>query len=385
MSRTQSHSVASSSTAGFSLRIGAVGKGKSCPAHLRAPLPLTLPFSATYYDLLDPTEGRRDGAAQTPWVGNIDLEQVYFDKYSSRSPSPEGGVVELPPDHPGYEVAPIGQLQIIVKSSTAPLRVFIIPYDLRHLSLGSRLLIRERTFVENSQEGETSKLTSAQTKEYLRYAIQLQFTCQPSYPTPSDIPSESSTIRRPRQSAPAAPSRLDGDQFFARRYYLSKSLKVIFSASAPSSTERVRTERDDEVVPPSDVFLGSAGRVVGFSPASMGRRGAEEWEMVKQKYIARRKVQEVGVSKEETGNIISPTAISAPLPIIHFAVPSRSTTPIIEPFQRVLSPPPGAVGASLLQASRPQSGTRKAKRQGSGSLAERELSEQLRQMDMRGD
>ncbi|KAI9632065.1 uncharacterized protein MKK02DRAFT_41710 [Dioszegia hungarica] len=430
MSRTQSHSLASSSTAGFSLRIGSVGKGRTCPPELRAPPPLTLPFSATYYDLLDPEGGSKavGGAAQTPWVGNIDLEQVYYERYSSRSPSPEGPISgDPPPDHPGYQVAPIGQLQIIVKSALAPLRVFIVPYDLRSLLDGARLLVRERTYVEAEHGGgsvcQSTSLPSPSTasrREYLRYAIQLQFVCLPSVPI-SPPATGASTTRRPRQSAPATTSHLDPSHLSHRQYYLSKTIKVIFSAHAPSSTEQLRTERKDEVVPPSEVSLGSAGRVVGFSPASAGagRKGGEEWAMVRQKWIARRRVQkEEEGAKADVGagangkaedkhklQLVSPTATSSPLPIrspmgmsntslmpimpnMHSAGPSRASsrppTPHTEGFPRVASPPSEPGAPSLLQMSKPGQ-VRKGKRQGSLSAAERELSERLRSMEVRNE
>ena len=131
------HSIPSTSSSGFSLVLGGTGKGKSCSPELRCPNHETIPFQATYYDIED--AGR--GATQTPWVGTVDLEQHYFSTYSSpqfpSSPSsssmqgPSGPV--YPPEYPGYRIARVGQLQILIKTPTSAVRVFLVPYDLRRL------------------------------------------------------------------------------------------------------------------------------------------------------------------------------------------------------------------------------------------------------------
>lgn len=412
MSRTSSHSVSSDSTQGFSIRIGAVGKGKTCPPELRCPLPLDMAFAARYYDLSDASEGIKRGAMQTPWVGTIDLEQHYYADYSSRSDKDR----DSPPDHPGYRVAPVGQLQIIIKTASSPIKVFLVPYDLRALPLGGRLLVRERTVVEDgtgSTRSETSTPAAAscpaRRKEYLRYAIQLQLACYPERPVTTS-PNGSATTRRPRHSAPSSTARLHIDQVSNRQYYLSKSLKVIFTAQTSGMSEILRTERHDEVVPPSEPNMGSPGRVLGFSPGSLGRRGSEDWEVVRQKWIARRELQdralqsmsdEHGVNEpaeldegEESAHLVSPTATTAPLPILSpiARLPtiasasssraiSRSTTPSSTDYPALQ---PERAGEALMMPRPHRVGNaRKVKRQASGISAERELSEKLRMMDMR--
>lgn len=390
MSRTTSHSVAPSSKQGFSIRIGAIGKGKTCPPELRCPSPLTLPLPATYYDLLEPLEASRQGASQTPWVGTVDLEQRYFEEYVSRSST----ATDIPPEYPGYRVAPVGQLQIIVKTALSPIKVFLIPYDLRNLPLGGRLLVRERTFVD--EEISTGTSPASRKKEFLRYAIQLQFACHPSQPLLSR--QDPLTTRRPRHSAPSDASRLDLDQLCNREYYLSKSLKVIFTAQSSGLNEELRTDRHDEVVPPSEPL---GGRSVGFSPGSMGGRRSEDWVVIRQKWLARKEVQDQadahGRSKEEeSADLVSPTATAAPLPILsplaHLPTilsaapsrtPSRPETPNDQPLLHTSALQRERPESELLLLPKPQKQARKARRQGSGSMAERELSEKLRMMEMK--
>ncbi|EIW73530.1 hypothetical protein TREMEDRAFT_56224, partial [Tremella mesenterica DSM 1558] len=57
MSLAQPHSP----DGGFTLHIGSLGKGRSCPPDLRGPEHIKIPFSATYYDLEEKGRG-------TPWV-----------------------------------------------------------------------------------------------------------------------------------------------------------------------------------------------------------------------------------------------------------------------------------------------------------------------------
>ena len=424
----QPHSLPSTSTSAFAFQIGALGKGKSCPSDLRCPDQLVLPFSAMYYDLKDPAMGYsgRKGAYQTPWTGTVDLETHYLDTYSSHSHSAHD---TPPPEYPGYRVAPVGQLQILVKTASDPVKVFIIPYDLRQLPVGGRLLARERTVVETHSSElpspDPGSSSSSKPKESLRYAIQLQFTCieevsgrSPRNPQPriaattrrSSVSSEDlDPIFSPTSNgSPSTPTKL-GKSFTSseseKSYFLSKSIKVIFTSSPPSQDEITRTERRDEVVPSSDPS-GTRGRVVGFSPGSSGRAG--EWETIRRKWQARQFMQEVKLSAAVSPDMAKseipfprqpisiPTPVKSPIPAhvplpltdpsslvagpplatVHSQAPSRSTTPT--PLQRAVSPSPPSIKTPTAQ--------RYAKgrlRRGSGSVEERGLSEKLRALSVK--
>ncbi|RSH91075.1 hypothetical protein EHS25_010251 [Saitozyma podzolica] len=316
------HSLPSTSTSAFTLVLGAVGKGRTCPHDLRCPPHIQIPFSATYYDLEHAsargtsTSSPGRGAVQTPWTATIDLESHYFDAYAtspvmtaSASTFQLGGTrttrrtwairhTQSPrptPPYPGYRVAPVGQLQLLVKSPSSAVKVFLVPYDLRDLPVGGRLLARERTWVETAPAPPTpaDASTNAQStpsalpastastsppltpcsppvarRESLRYALQLQFICVESDEPPSSSASpampESATTRHRAVSASASlpgisshptQSVSDGqtDQSMPTRkaYYVSKSIKVIFASNpqrrtrspapnAPTSSSRLR-------------------------------------------------------------------------------------------------------------------------------------------------
>lgn len=216
----------------FELHMKAVGIGK-CDPEIRAPRALTLPFTAQCYDL---------GERQSPWVGDVDVERYFFDTYAaselptssqppspdrysvSPSPSPVKGstatplldAAEQPPAYPGYRVPPVGQLQLLIRTPTAAVKAFILPYDLTAVQVGGRLLARERTYVSR----QSSQASPAPRGESLRFAVQLQFVCT------------------------RAAKR--------RQYYVSRCIKLVFAAG-PGSTDtegELRVERHDEVVPP---------------------------------------------------------------------------------------------------------------------------------------
>ena len=369
MSRTTSHSVQSTPQSGFSLHISAVGKGKSCPSYLRSPAPLHIPFSATYYDLPSIDGPKASGSTQTPWVGHVDVERRYFDEYALHD-TPGAGPSTLPPVHPGMEIAPFGQLQILVKSTCAPVKVFIVPYDLRKVPPGGRLLIRERTVVQ-AENGDTRK------RDYLRYAIQLQLSAVTHSSEPEDREG-SATTRGRSVSHDCSQDR--------PVYFLTRSLKVIFAAQAPQSGESTRTERHDEVVHPS-------------SSRREGQSGVNaEWSMLRQKWIARRDMQQAVESASPYPSLSGNTRQASPTRFEKSPIPHRAVLPhipLLEPIQsadtsrgpsRTATPaqPDDAIKRSepLLLNRLNTSGRGRKRRQGSSSIEDKELSEKLRALGM---
>jgi hypothetical protein len=352
-----------SSITEFSLHLKAIGQGKGCPTSLRCPKSLDLPFVATYYDLEDPG---RAGPIQTPWVGTVDLEEYYHDLYTS---PPLLNTVRNevdPPVHPGYRVAPVGQLQMIVKTPTNAIKVFVVPYDLRDLPVGGRLLARERTYVRTDPISPGLGTSNGSPvdkgkKEILRYAYQLQFICIADPPT-TTTRRESSTTRQ------TSTTSTEG-----KGYYLSKSLRLVFTATPPESDQgqTLRTERTNEIVPSSGIpsTLGGGGRrrsSVGFqtSPGKI----MLDWSIVRQKWLAKRQLDSesaLEMNEEEHVNTLPP--IKSP-------ATTRSTTPIPQPF----NVPNSNSNSSAVKVHPPPS-PRFARRQlRRTSAEERELSEQLR-------
>lgn len=377
------HSLPSTSTSGFSLHLGALGKGKSCPPELRCPPHFIVPFSATYYDLEHPGGCRQKGAAQSPWVGTVDLEKQYIDSYKSASHSSGAGARADPPAYPGYRVAPTGQLQILIKTPQQAVKVFLIPYDLRNISVGGRMLARERTYVTGVDKGES-----------LRYAFQLQFLCMTA-PRQADLSTglrsrDSSTTRR-RKGTPDDPLSTPSSRCPTptphnrsstgihhrsnKAFYVSKTIKVVFASSAPDKDESVRTERKDEIVFPSSTDAGTRGRVIGFSPGSGSKERGDEWETIRRKWSARREMESVSTQPSYTSPpLLLP--ILSPVPLLP-SLPSRPTTPTRESFGRTNSPQPPSVKTPTAQRYR--------LRRGSGSFEERELSERLRELALRSE
>ena len=427
------HSLPSTATSGFALHLGSLGKGKSCPPELRCPRHLVLPFMATYYDLEDLSKGYHHGggvgkgAAQTPWVGTIDIEQHYFRSYSSSSSSNASSSSYStttttfnshhgtnsqpePPCHPGYRVSPVGQLQILIKTPSQAIKVFLIPYDLRHLPLGGRLLARERTYVQSLHQ-------SGHRGESLRYAFQLQFICVASNVGDSvqkRIVRDSSTTRRrkgmsesesdPSSSRCSTPTPTDSsyssrnhhnsvtktNDLDGKAYYVSKSIKVIFTSSSLEKDEVFRIERTDEVVLPSEDIGGTRGRVIGFSPGSMGKR-MDDWEMVRRKWMARKELEEIQIQQEEQNQQQHQRHVLSPQ---HSPAKSISPLPVLSPLPRLLVSKQWSVSrpTTPTQAGSPQLPSvktpnaqryhRSNARRGSGSIQERELSEKLRAMNI---
>ncbi|OCF45962.1 hypothetical protein I317_00050 [Kwoniella heveanensis CBS 569] len=315
------------STEPFTLHLTAVGKGKSCSSELRRPEPLEIAFGATYHDLVmdnnGSASGGRGGPRSSPWVGNIDIEKHFIDSFSTTligshnensrhlnlptsnsSPISFGKITPIPaiassaplirpaplptynnsighslthvslprtsapPEIPGYKVAPVGQLQILIKSLSVPIKVFIVPYDLRHLSAGSRLLVGEKSYLVSGSElksrapaaspgslliSEARGMGKGKSKESLKSAIQLQFVCCSTASTPGPEPA---SVRAPAKEQVRSPGHLS--------YYVAKSIRVVFSSPSHTADE-MRTERHDEVVkPPVPTAASSPEREIGI-------------------------------------------------------------------------------------------------------------------------
>ncbi|WVR06389.1 hypothetical protein IAU60_003420 [Kwoniella sp. DSM 27419] len=298
-------------TDGFCIQLSSVGRGRDCPADLRLPKREQIPFSATHYSLVE--DGQLSsgvGGKSSPWVGNVDLESHYIDSLRRTTSGHHGLGHGPPPLIPGYQVAPRGQLQIFVRTATTALKVFLIPYDLSDLDAGGRLLIREKTYARDIRsEGLSSSLPQT-----LRYAIQLQFACVQS---PNDVghrqsrSRKSSTSRRPRDRR--ANREAQSTSVNDKAYYLSKSIRLIFS-SLSSSREEIRMERHVEVIPPplstpaadtptretrADQPKKRRDTFGPFSPGSLGR--LEEWEMIRAKWFARREMEDAEAVEDEDG------------------------------------------------------------------------------------
>ncbi|KAM7204480.1 hypothetical protein V8F20_003596 [Naviculisporaceae sp. PSN 640] len=234
----------------FMAQIGVLGLGK-CKSSLRCPAHVTLPFSAVFYSYASTSYGRskvEDGPS--PYVGQIDLENGlsnpdeeqrskrklqsrYLDrkaidedsgmqddnsldlsdgetrrtggkhKRQTRSPrAPPGG---------RYRIPEKGQLQIIIKNQNkTAVKLFLIPYDLAGMEAGTKTFIRQRSYSTGPIIDNIPELKEADTtgdRPILRYLIHLHICC---------------------------PSK--------GRFYLYKSIRVVFANRVPDGKEKLRNE-----------------------------------------------------------------------------------------------------------------------------------------------
>ncbi|KAL2129146.1 hypothetical protein VTI74DRAFT_8166 [Chaetomium olivicolor] len=232
----------------FLAQIGVLGLGK-CKASLRCPPHVTLPFSAVFYSYASTTYGRTkmdDGPS--PYVGQIDLEnglpnleegqrakRKLQSRYQDRKMVPdEPPAQESPaelseidgaskstkqkrhsrspkaPPGGGYRIPEKGQLQIIIKNQNkTAVKLFLVPYDLAGMEPGTKTFIRQRSYsagpiIEDVKDAPANTDTDRPT---LRYLIHLHICC---------------------------PSK--------GRYYLYKSIRVVFANRVPDGKERLRNE-----------------------------------------------------------------------------------------------------------------------------------------------
>ena len=237
----------------FVAQIGVLGLGK-CKSSLRCPAHVTLPFPAVFYSYETTTHGRsgklEDGPS--PYVGQIDLENNLphpeeprdskrkrgagdvgraqtrdtnmFDgqvttqlnereirraeKQKRRSTSPRA------PPGGSYRIPEKGQLQIIIKNpNKTAVKLFLVPYDLAGMEPGTKTFIRQRSYSAGPI-----------------IAPPLSSTAQTPYANPLDRP----ILRYLVHLHICSPSR--------GRFYLYKSIRVVFANRVPDGKEKLRNE-----------------------------------------------------------------------------------------------------------------------------------------------
>lgn len=280
---------------------------------------------------------------------------------SASNPSP---TVSLARDFPGYQLAPQGLLQLVIKNEVSAMKVFLLKYDLAALEPGGKMLVRERDYVAMpampydrssvSNAAGSDKAADGRRREVLRSAVELQFTCVP-------VQVEKKMTRRKRHTEPVRREsgrydqdhgsqmgvsiegdgwRLDGGSALSLRddevergyhdddqptrraprykikkaYFLSKHVRVVFPSLCGNLTSRdqadrretakedVRTERFIEVINPSTVQPGmSPKEIKKMRRASFA---SESWEGVKA--LLSRKMKEDEEDDRMEGDLVEP-------------------------------------------------------------------------------
>lgn len=247
----------------FVAKIGVLGKDK-CKSGLKCPPHVTIPFPAVFYSYNTGT-GRMTDNEPSPYVGLIDLENTLPAPMESADPSkrtrrhvlqePEHDELDFPlqfgeeearqtpiedicrrekrkrrstspkaPPGGCYRIPPQGQLQIVLKSpNKTAVKLFLVPYDFSDMEPGQKTFIRQRSYSAgpiidmptssrrnlgtDRPEAALSSSDDPNDRPILRYLIHLHICC---------------------------PSK--------GRYYLYKSIRVVFANRVPDGKEKLRNE-----------------------------------------------------------------------------------------------------------------------------------------------
>ncbi|KAI1758680.1 hypothetical protein GGR53DRAFT_516276 [Hypoxylon sp. FL1150] len=230
----------------FLAQIGVLGLGK-CKSSLRCPSHVTLPFPAVFYSYAGSSHGRsKEEDGPSPYVGQIDLEnglpnqeedarskrkkqsraldvlekkvaeddragaiQRQRDPSRTQRPKRRSDSPRVPPGG-SYRIPEKGQIQIIIKNpNKTAVKLFLVPYDLSGMEPGTKTFIRQRSYsagpiIDNMPE---IKDNGTADRPILRYLVHLHICC---------------------------PSK--------GRYYLYKSIRVVFANRVPDGKEKLRNE-----------------------------------------------------------------------------------------------------------------------------------------------
>ncbi|KAJ0117849.1 hypothetical protein J7T55_014299 [Diaporthe amygdali] len=234
----------------FMAQIGVLGLG-NCKSSLRCPAHVTLPFPAVFYSYVNTPHGRsKSDDGPSPYVGQIDLENGLsnpdetsrqrrkshqrsisaakqprldgdeditmtdlnsggevpdFDARKAVKQKRRSGSPKAPPGG-SYRIPEKGQVQIIIKNQNkTAVKLFLVPYDLAGMEPGTKTFIRQRCYSAGGPIVEN--LPSTSDRPTLRYLVHLHICC---------------------------PAK--------GRYYLYKSIRVVFANRVPDGKEKLRNE-----------------------------------------------------------------------------------------------------------------------------------------------
>jgi Domain of unknown function (DUF4210)/Chromosome segregation during meiosis len=244
----------------FIAQIGVLGKGK-CKPSLRCPPHVIVPFPAVFYSY-NTGNGRISDNQPSPYVGLVDIENSLppaeeNDEGRRRrrySPAPPSDREDLNSPHNSgsdtharamrkkrerlkrrsqspkaplggsYRIPQQGQLQIVIKNpNKTAVKLFLVPYDLSDMEPGQKTFIRQRSYSAGpiidmplslrknlgTDRPEAALSTSEDPNERptLRYLIHLHICCTGK-----------------------------------GRYYLYKSIRIVFANRVPDGKEKLRNE-----------------------------------------------------------------------------------------------------------------------------------------------
>lgn len=250
----------------FVAQIGVLGKGE-CSSKLRCPPHAHIPFPAVFYSYSSADGQGWQSDQPSPYVGLVDLEnnlpsaepapekrrQRLEDRLqlplsnecsraSSKTRAEDTGSTETPatrrirqkqkrrsgspkaPPGGSYRIPRQGQLQIVIKNpNKTAVKLFLVPYDLSDMEPGQKTFIRQRSYsagpIVDMPLSSRSNLGTDRPEA--------------SLPT-SDDPNERPTLRYLLHLHICSPSK--------GRFFLYKSIRVVFANRVPDGKERLRNE-----------------------------------------------------------------------------------------------------------------------------------------------
>ncbi|KAG8669780.1 hypothetical protein FPOAC2_09121 [Fusarium poae] len=231
----------------FVAQIGVLGKGK-CKSSLKCPPHVSLSFPAVYYSYSNTSHGRSNADdGPSPYVGQIDLENglsnpddehrakkkaqsraerrpaedimdislenqtsEHITRRNSRASRRSGSGSAKAPPGGSYRLPEKGQIQIIIKNpNKTAVKLFLVPYDLTGMEPGTKTFVRQRSYSAGPIIDNAPATSEANTDDrpILRYLAHLHICC------------------------PAKD-----------RYYLYKSIRIVFANRVPDGKEKLRNE-----------------------------------------------------------------------------------------------------------------------------------------------
>jgi len=229
----------------FVAQIGVLGKDP-CRQSLKCPAHVSVPFPAVFYDY---GSGLPLPAADgpSPYVGLVDLENNLTSspgsnrsrvrksrsssdgdstKTSERKPKVRRRKHKSPTVTPhykrpqgSYRIPQQGQLQIIIKNpNKTAVKLFLVPYDLSGMTPGTKTFVRQRSYTAgpiidmplNTGNQPNASISNAEhplDRPTLRYLIHVHICCTSK-----------------------------------TRFYLYRSIRVVFANRVPDGKERLRSE-----------------------------------------------------------------------------------------------------------------------------------------------
>lgn len=249
----------------FVAQIGVLGRGQ-CSSKLRCPPHAIVPFPAVFYSYGSQQKTETASDSPSPYVGLVDLEnslpsaesspekrrqrleerlQAALSDEGSRASSQtreDGSTSDVharrrrrqkqkrrsgsPKAPPGgsYRIPQQGQLQIVIKNpNKTAVKLFLIPYDLSDMEPGQKTFIRQRSY--SAGPVIDMPMTSRKNLGTDRPEAAL---------STSDDPNERPMLRYLIHLHICCPSK--------GRFFLYKSVRVVFANRVPDGKERLRNE-----------------------------------------------------------------------------------------------------------------------------------------------